>query len=434
MKLTNGIKISIALAILGTLMMTAIGVAGAMPVEEWSKTYGQSEADSIHQTSDGGYIFANKYLGITKVDFKGNLQWNKISGYSSIDSVQQTNDGGYIVIGQDNLYHIYLIKVDSTGLVQWNEDLGSGNAGSDSVHKTKDGGYILAYTNNNNIGVISKTNQNGIVQWSKSYGYIQGNPYGYPYSALQTTDGGYIAAGELNGHPWLVKIDSKGNEQWSKSYNYGMDDGAHSIQQTRDGGYIFTVPGTSNGGVVKVDSKGNEQWNQNNDGYNAVRQTNDGGYILTGYAATIIKIDSKGSEQWKKISQTVGLSIQQTTDEGYIIAGYSGQNAQLVKFSADVAIMPSITVTSPNGGEKWKHGTTHIIRWKSSNNPGANVKIELLKGTTISKIVSSAANSGSYSWKIPSGQAPATNYKIRITSTSNPAYKDTSNKNFIIIT
>jgi hypothetical protein len=94
----------------------------------------------------------------------------------------------------------------------------------------------------------------------------------------------------------------------------------------------------------------------------------------------------------------------------------------------------SITVTSPNGGEKWKHGTNHTIRWKSVGNPGKNVKIELLKGTKASQIVSSAKNTGSYSWKIPASQTPGTNYKIRVTSTTNKAYKDTSNKNFTIIT
>jgi hypothetical protein len=98
------------------------------------------------------------------------------------------------------------------------------------------------------------------------------------------------------------------------------------------------------------------------------------------------------------------------------------------------AVTPSITVTSPNGGEKWKHGTVHTISWKSVGNSGANVKIELIKGTVASTIVSSVKNNGAYKWTIKSTQTPGTNYKIRITSTSNSAYKDTSNNNFIIIT
>jgi hypothetical protein len=100
----------------------------------------------------------------------------------------------------------------------------------------------------------------------------------------------------------------------------------------------------------------------------------------------------------------------------------------------DIGSISSITVTSPNGGEKWKHGTTHVLRWKSVGSPGANVKIELLKGTVAKTIVSSAKNNGSYSWKIPASQTPGTNYKIRIISTTNKAYTDTSNKNFNITT
>ena len=99
-----------------------------------------------------------------------------------------------------------------------------------------------------------------------------------------------------------------------------------------------------------------------------------------------------------------------------------------------VGSISSITVTSPNGGEKWKHGTTHVLHWKSVGNPGANVKIELLKGTVTKTIISSAKNNGSYSWKIPVSQTPGTNYKIRITSATNKAYTDTSNKNFNITT
>jgi hypothetical protein len=78
--------------------------------------------------------------------------------------------------------------------------------------------------------------------------------------------------------------------------------------------------------------------------------------------------------------------------------------------------------------------SAHTIKWTSVGNPGANVKIELLRGTKASQIVSSAKNTGSYSWKIPATQTSGTNYKIRITSTSNSAYKDISNNNFIIIT
>lgn len=89
-----------------------------------------------------------------------------------------------------------------------------------------------------------------------------------------------------------------------------------------------------------------------------------------------------------------------------------------------------VTVLSPNGGEKWVKGTTNKIKWGFSNS-GSNVKIELLKGGIFNSLIaSSTANDGSYDW-IPT-QTVGTDYKIRITSTGNSAYKDISNNNFTI--
>jgi len=98
---------------------------------------------------------------------------------------------------------------------------------------------------------------------------------------------------------------------------------------------------------------------------------------------------------------------------------------------------PSITVTSPNGGESWKRGTTHTITWDYAGTPGSTVKIELLKGDALYKVLTPGtsigrANHGSYSWKLSATTALGTNYKIRVTSISNSVNRDTSNANFII--
>lgn len=76
-----------------------------------------------------------------------------------------------------------------------------------------------------------------------------------------------------------------------------------------------------------------------------------------------------------------------------------------------------ITVTYPNGGENLQRGTTYNITWSSINNTDPNVKIELLNGGIIDRIiVDSVPNNGSYSWTIPIDLALDTDYKIRITS------------------
>lgn len=93
-----------------------------------------------------------------------------------------------------------------------------------------------------------------------------------------------------------------------------------------------------------------------------------------------------------------------------------------------------ITVTSPNGGEVWKRGTTKTIKWTTSGFAGSKVKIELLKSGKVKQtIATSTKNDGSQTWTIPTWLRTGSDYKIRITSTSNSAYTDISNNNFRII-
>jgi len=70
-------------------------------------------------------------------------------------------------------------------------------------------------------------------------------------------------------------------------------------------------------------------------------------------------------------------------------------------------------------------------------NPGSKVKIELLKGGGFYKVLTrktsvGSAGTGTYSWQIPANVELGSDYRIRVTSTSNSAYSDTSNANFII--
>lgn len=102
--------------------------------EQWNRTFGgegYEGASSVQQTLDGGYILAgitNSYgamkgnVWLIKTDGEGNMLWSKTFGdkksTSEAESVQQTADGGYIVAGHvnsDGAYSAWLIKVKSTG-------------------------------------------------------------------------------------------------------------------------------------------------------------------------------------------------------------------------------------------------------------------------------------------------------------------------------
>ncbi|MDH5770169.1 MAG: hypothetical protein OEZ25_02620, partial [Candidatus Bathyarchaeota archaeon] len=267
------------------------------PATEWSKTYGGTNdewAYSVVQSNDGGYAVAGYTLSygaggcdmwLVKTDATGNMQWSRAYGGTNDEraySVVRTVDGGYALAGQTYSYgaggsDFWLVKTDSNGNMQWSRTYGG--TGPDyvrSVVQTVDGGYALAgSTLSFGLGAadiyLVKTDSSGNMQWNKRYG---GDYWDRAYSVVQTGDGGYALAGYTESYGagsddfWLVKTDSSGNMQWSKTYGGTNGDSAYSLVQTGDGGYALAGQtysyGTGNGDawLVKTDASGNMQWSQ----------------------------------------------------------------------------------------------------------------------------------------------------------------------------
>jgi hypothetical protein len=93
-------------------------------------------------------------------------------------------------------------------------------------------------------------------------------------------------------------------------------------------------------------------------------------------------------------------------------------------FSGDITITapPSLTVTSPAGGEVWMAGATYSITWESSNVNGT-VQVQPYKGgVPLENIAGAAPNTGSLQWTIPVEYEGGTDYQISISAMGGTCY------------
>jgi hypothetical protein len=124
-----------------------------------------------------------------------------------------------------------------------------------------------------------------------------------------------------------------------------------------------------------------------------------------------------GNDYKIKITSTSDTTVTDTSNKNFTII--NSDNSKL-------------TVTAPNGGQKWKAGKSYTLKW-THKKAGAKVKIQLLKsGKQYKWISKSTKNDGKHVWKIPSAVATGSVYTIKITSTSKKTVTDTSNSKFTI--
>ena len=305
-----------------------------------------------------------------KYDVVGDVEWEQMytRGSSRIYSVQQTDDRGYICFGwirPTGNFDYWLFKTDLTGNIEWEQTFGSDQDDIGySLEQTNDGGLVLAgytFETENSGGLLIKTDSNGDIIWNRYF-----NDASWIHSVQQTNDGGFILAGMTNDMGSglddfiLIKTDSNGLEEWSYPYGGSAHDIARCVSQTSDGGYI--IAGQTNsfgnameGWIVKTDANGVEEWNQtfgssSNDAFNAIDLTDDNGFIITGYKGItgsiyedgwLVKINVNGDLDWEQTYQftdlTIGYSVNQTIDQGFVIAGtsHSGADNDILIFKTD---------------------------------------------------------------------------------------------------
>ena len=321
---------------------------------QWQKAVGGGSTEvayAVQQTTDGGYIVAGKTYSnngdvsgnhgdldywVVKLSANGSIEWQKTLGGSSRDegnSIHQTSDGGYIVAGNSvsndgdvtgnhGYYDFWVVKLSSMGEIEWQRSIGGGNGADIAyfIQQTTDDGYIVCGESNSTNGDVSgnhgdtdfwvvKLNSSGDIIWQKSLGGIGIDA---AYSAQQTLDGGYIVVGTTgSGNTgqvwgvhggfdiWVVKLSANGDLQWQKALGGSNEDYGSAVIQSANGNYIVAGSILSNNGDVQGNNGGFDIWvvtlNQagqiksqktfggtQSEFVHSIEQSNDGGLIVAG--------------------------------------------------------------------------------------------------------------------------------------------------------
>ncbi len=188
---------------------------------------------------------------------------------------------------------------------------------------------------------------NGNPIWSQTYGDSVSSEAGH--AVLQPNDDGYIIVGSkykfINGawnpgenNIWVIKMDTDGNESWSREYPAGD---MYSATLTNDQGISILGEKNDDLWLLKINKDGEEVWNScfggtSSDEYGgSVFQTNDGGFIMTGSTWStnsraedllLIKASENGLEEWTHTfggkNRDKGYSAIQLEDGSYVMTGF----------------------------------------------------------------------------------------------------------------
>ncbi len=318
---------------------------------------------SIDMTSDSGYIITggiNNNIFLIRTDKAGDTLWCKFYGGNSNDdgySVKQTLDGGFLVVGHTYSYgqgscDLYIIRTDNLGNLLWSKTVGGNKCDrAYAVSLTNDGGFVIT-GNTETFGAglsdvwLLKFNSSGILQWNKTFG---GTNDEIGYSVVQTYDGGYIISGQTNSFGvgntdiYLIKTNSFGDTIWTKTIGtIGQHNRATSIIETIDSCYIMTGSIKSIYlTLIKINALGDTIWTkQYLAGGNvcrgeSVKQTHDQGFIIAGYTNDniyMVKTDKNGNNACNLHSTNLSLSNTTTNigSGGTISSGGSILNESIL--------------------------------------------------------------------------------------------------------
>ena len=357
--------------------------------ELWQKTLGTSqdeEARSVIQTADFGFMvagnvqnsangFGSKDVTVTRLDKNGKVLSELILGGRGLDEVEKmipTPDGGALL-------GIYSRSNSTTGnkTVKSNdkENPVTTQFTSKTTQSFGEGDYWVIK--------LSKDNK---IEWERNFGG-KGDDH---LRTMVFTSSGYIIGGESRSEKsgnktvgveegtdvWLISLNTKGEEQWQKSYNFKNRDilMGMNVISTGDGrnskGVLLGGYTQAEGRIeaddetfwmLYIDNDGNEQWRKHVNGESRkkeerlsdLKMNKDGSIVLAGTSAQEL-----GKENWKIVKlgdsqidqliekQNIKIYPNPVSDYAYVEIGFDFKEADIILYDMGGRQLQSLKTTN----------------------------------------------------------------------------------------
>ncbi|RDC64871.1 T9SS type A sorting domain-containing protein [Adhaeribacter pallidiroseus] len=304
----------------------------------------QGESDCSH----GSCFFTSEDFWLVKINAQGQKVWDKTLGGRGSDQLKALvalPEGGYLVAGisysnasgdkstdSKGFSDYWVVKIDLYGNKIWDHTYGGSSADDlASLVSTTDGGFLLGGTSfsgqgndktdrnrgeNNSDYWLIKINSEGHKEWDKTFGGINTD---YLTFLTVTPDNHYLVGGSSNSrvsgdktaankqsataraentyNGWVVKIDSRGNKKWDKTYGYSDRDNHLTAVYYDATTHGFLLGGSTAGLslndydydylLARIDVNGNQAWlstygGESNDFLSAITVAPDDNILLGG--------------------------------------------------------------------------------------------------------------------------------------------------------
>lgn len=271
---------------------------------EWQKAFGGSGDEFVRKMiylPDGGAVImgitsstngditmprGDNDIWVFRIGASGNLLWSKTLGGSGVDefrSADKTLDNGFILTGYTNsndwdvsgnhgLEDIWVVKLNSSGIIQWQKCLGGSTSERPrAIMAMEDGNYVITgsttstngdVTNqhgNNDLWII-KLNASGSILWQRAYG---GTQHETGFHSVLSADGSSLTAlanvtsndGDVSGYSgigftpdvWVVNVSyANGTLNWQRCIGGSFSEEPVALVKDADGNYLVSM--TTNSG------------------------------------------------------------------------------------------------------------------------------------------------------------------------------------------